>query len=305
MAIPLLAGATGCSSSALSNGGPATAVEQGNASSAVKAPWPEKSPHSGLAKGFVLPLEAYEESYPESVTMQRALNRLEGDCMAGFGFAFSPPRPGEYPPPNYDASNMVRRYGITDPGEAGKFGYHLAHDSGTPPADRPLTAAAEEVLRGIVLRDGHAVPAPATYHGSPIPQNGCVGESEKKLGGPLDMDLPDRLDAASLNTSQGDPRVRRVLDQWSQCMKRSGYRISLPGNAAELARSGERSRADSAEIAIAVADVRCKQQTDLVAVWFDVESALQRQQITQNKSELDQVRARLRTELKTASDLTD
>jgi hypothetical protein len=55
-----------------------------------------------------------------------------------------------------------------------------------------------------------------------------------------------------------------------------------------------------AEIATAKADVACKQQTNLVGIWFTVESAHQRTLIIQNTTALNLAAEAIHTELAAA-----
>ncbi|MGH3169562.1 MAG: hypothetical protein ACRDN0_27255 [Trebonia sp.] len=104
--------------------------------SAVAAPrTPAAVPVSGLTRGIILPLEAYEETYPGYIEVQKARLALESQCMSGYGFSFSPKLDTDAI--SYDASNMPRRYGLADAGEAARYGYSApmytaAANSGPP-----------------------------------------------------------------------------------------------------------------------------------------------------------------------------
>jgi len=285
--------------------GPGTdlAAPAGPSASAGHAAWPDAIPRTGLTKGMVLPLEAYMETYPESVAIERAVQRLETQCMARYGFTYRPTPPGAFPPPNNDDSNMARRYGIADPAHAAKYGYTIGDENDVPDSGPRLSTAEISVLTGRVALRPNAAKAPSTYRGKSIPADGCQGESVTRVGAAVDTGLPGRLDYESLTKSQADPRVQKVIGAWSDCMKSKGYTVDSPLNAADLAphSSGE---AGSAEITVATADVNCKQKTDLVKVWFSVESAIQRRQVEQNHLALQDVRDRITAAVKASAAVT-
>jgi hypothetical protein len=53
-------------------------------------------------------------------------------------------------------------------------------------------------------------------------------------------------------------------------------------------------------IALAVDDIDCKQQTDLVKIWFGVESAIQNRQIADNQDQLTAIKQQHGTEVAAA-----
>ncbi|WP_433891975.1 hypothetical protein [Streptomyces sp. CA-111067] len=295
----------GCSSSAPDSttsgaGGPGAAPGT-DGPAAGRAGWPAKVPTTGLSKGMVLPLEAYMETYPDSVAIEQAVDRLETRCMARYGINYTPAPPGWDPPPNNDDSNMGRRYGLMDRAQAAKLGYDLGDENRTPPQQPKLSAAAEAVLTGQVsTRPGAA--KVAAYHGRAVPAGGCATEANGAIGADrIDTGLPGRLDAASLDRSQAEPRVRAAITAWSGCMKADGYTIDNPLNASRLAPDSDGRPAGKAAIAAAVADVDCKAKTGLVAVWFEVESSIQRQQVADNLAGLREVRDRIDAVVKAAA----
>ena len=288
----LMAGLAGCS-----GGGGGTAAPSagpGKARPAAAAAWPDAVPESGLAKGMVLPLEAYMETYPETVTIDRALNALQTQCMARYGFTLALPPPGTMPPPNYDDSNMARRYGITDPAAAARFAYTIGDENDTRPPAPKLSETAIAVLTGHVAMAPGSARAPSTYEGKAVPDGGCAGEAARKVGaGRMDVSLTGRLDAESLDKSQADPRVQHVISAWSRCMKSNGYTIATPLEAANLAPLGRGQRVGPASVQVATTDIACKKKTALVKTWFDVESGIQRQQVEQNRITLQNQRNRI------------
>ncbi len=86
-------------------------------------------------------------------------------------------------------------------------------------------------------------------------------------------------------------------------MKRSGYDYSSPreANADPAFVDGRKHRVTKRELATAVADVRCKKETNLVNVWAGVETAYQKLAVAQNKAALTSVRRAVETQLKNAA----
>ena len=293
---------TACSGAAGTGAG--TGKPEGAArgiSSVSHAPQPAAVPLAGLAKGMRLPLEAYEQNYPEAVAVQAAAMRIESTCMSRYGFTYDPSQAGQQPPSTYDPTNMERRYGISDPVEAKRYGYHLPSMPQPTPTPPPLSNQEETALHGVVLSQGQLVPASGDINGTKIAVGGCVGNAYQQLGGVVDTSLPDQLDASSLQESQAAPRVTAVINQWSRCMKQAGYTVDAPGDAAKLSDAMGRPTPDAKELAIAAADIRCKQQTNLVSVWYHVEYTIQQQLISAHQAALTQVQQAVAKQAKAAS----
>ncbi|MBR8639080.1 hypothetical protein KEF29_06475 [Streptomyces tuirus] len=263
--------------------------------------WPAATPRSGLAKGLVLPLEAYMEPYADTVVIQQAVDRLAAQCMKRYGYTYTPPARGLTPPPSSDDANMTRRYGITDRDLAAKYGYFLGDSDRTPPPAPRLTSAETAVLTGRLAVAPGAKKAPERIDGKRVPHNGCLGEAIREVGPRIDESLASRLDYESLRRSQSDPRVLAVVGTWSRCMKAKGYTVDSPLDAANLTPDTHHGQASQADITTALTDIDCKRRTGLVKTWYTVESAIQRQQIEQNQLPLGQLKDRIAAEVKAAT----
>lgn len=303
--LSVIAVASACGSSGPREAGrknsPAVAVSRGPGSATPQENWPVAVPDTGLAKGLVLPLEEYMMHYPDEVTLDNVSHRMTAECMARYGFHYVPAPAGNNPPPSVDAANMVRRYGIMDSAQAGRYGYHLAHDTGQQPVPLKVTAAEYTVLTGRAAAGRAESAAKLNYRGKDVPQGGCLGEAARKSGENVDQTLVERLNKDSLDRSQTEPRVRAAIGAWSACMKKNGYTIADPLVA------GDRIGGDSpsgSEIDQAVADVSCKATTGLVQVWYQADAALQRKEIEQNRLALSKVKQQLRTALRNAAKAT-
>ncbi|MGW2485701.1 hypothetical protein ACWCV9_00585 [Streptomyces sp. NPDC001606] len=193
---------------------------------------------------------------------------------------------------------LYRRYGLTDAAEARTWGYHTptAASSGTTAAKaakvakpRSLSTAARGVLTGV---DTSGTPLTA-YRGRPVPRGGCLDEAERLLGaggsqGPgTDTDgIVTSIKADGFERSMSDPRVTKVFSAWSACMTSRGFRMSTPMDEVPSSNGATPSRS---EIAQARADVACKARTNLVGVWFAVESAYELAAIAEHRAELDRL----------------
>lgn len=95
-----------------------------------------------------------------------------------------------------------------------------------------------------------------------------------------------QLSGDSLMQSMKDGEVLKVLAAWSTCMDGKGHAgLADPYKAMDqgVTNNGKPSQES---IALAVDDMDCKEQTDLVKIWSDVDSAIQDKQIAENKSQL-------------------
>lgn len=258
---------------------------------------PAAVPQSGLTKGMVLPLEAYEESYPDTTVIQQARFTLEGQCMREYGFTFTVPVDTASAPLNYDASNMARRYGLADMTQAKTQGYNVMLTPPQPGSEPSLSAAEQLVLTG-----GNAAgTSSGSSSGKAIPQGGCVGDADRRIGSLPSNLLADQLDAQSLTASQSDPAVVTAIHQWSACLKQHGFTVASPYDASSLSGQLGSYAGSDLDKTIAVADVGCKQSTNLVTTWFNVETRLQNQYIATNQLALQQQQTELNNAVKTAT----
>ncbi|MFB9485275.1 hypothetical protein ACFFSH_38805 [Streptomyces filamentosus] len=258
--------------------------------------WPDKVPTRGLAKGLALPLEAYMPSYADEIAVQQARDTAEIACMRRYGFDnWRTEDLGTAPPLAANASNMPRRYGLTDLAEAKEYGYRPPHPGreSTPPPELDAPDAVT-VLQG---RQGDG--AVTSFKGKALPEGGCTGEVDRKVG-TLDANLVERLSAESFERSQKTTAVKAAMGQWSLCMKDRGYQVNDVWDTEKL-HSPAADTASSEEIELATADVECKTTTNLVKVWFDEETTIQKQLIKKNESNLDKARSRKDSTLSAAS----
>ena len=271
-----------------------------------KENWPKKIPTSGLTKDLTLPLEAYMASYEDQVTVEQAANDLQQSCMKDYGIDLTLPRAGANPPPSDNDANIERRYGITDRAEAEKYGYELppALQEHTKQTMRDLSGVEVEVLTGHTKPEppkapegvktgsaftgpGQTKPARAEYNGKKLKTGGCIGWSKAQLGvKDADPTFVAQLAGDSLVQSMKDDKVIKAIAAWSSCMDGKGHTgLADPYKAMDQGVTND-GQPSQESIALAVDDIDCKKQTDLVKIWFGVESAIQDKQIADNRSQL-------------------
>ncbi|KJE23815.1 hypothetical protein FF36_01748 [Frankia torreyi] len=234
-----------------------------------------------------LPLDRYLLSPRESASVARAYRALLAQCTRRFGLPDPRPRPVASDLP---ATLNERRYGITDAALAATAGYRVSKPR---PAGEPPTPAESATTPDPGTLDILTGRHPGAVDGRPIPAGGCAGEAKRRLnaGAPAgtDPDLAQRLSQTSYFASGRDGRVQEVLRAWSACMGRHGLHYSSPLDAAADPRF-RTGPVSATETAVAATDITCKKQTNLVGVWFDVESELQRPDLAANRKALEGIR---------------
>ncbi|MER5944947.1 hypothetical protein ABT127_02655 [Streptomyces sp. NPDC001904] len=245
----------------------------------------------------MLPLQAYMPSAEEQGQLSQARKIAIGDCMKGFGFTWVPapelPKVGPKTLTDW-------RYGIHDMALAKERGYK---------ADAQEQAAYDAAVdKGAV--DGTTSDGPDAraldgrikeVDGKTVPEGGCVGEANRGVAtAALQARTALELANAAFAKSQQDPKVVKAFADWSACMKRSGYDYAKPLDASDDPRfSGE--KVTSEEISTATADITCRQKTDVARIWFQAESALQKQAAEDHAEELSAERKTIDSAVRQAS----
>ncbi|BBH71278.1 hypothetical protein ACTI_79630 [Actinoplanes sp. OR16] len=303
-ALMLTTALTGCSSDAAAPGTGPGAAQPAAAGASLPAADGE----------IVLPIDAYAFTFPQMSQLDRARQTLVRDCMQRFGFT--------YP---FDAARMEererglvldfgvygnkRRYGPTDAGDAGKYGYHSPSDIeiGKPKIDvakeKENGSAAQQMVLTGEGPDGKS--APDSVGGQKIPEGGCVGEADTQISpqnalgdaGPVSQIARDSFDR-----SLADPEVTAAFKEWSSCMSGSGYNYPTPKEAGGDF-STDTEKVSAKEIAAAKADVACKEKSGLIAAWQGFEVAYQNAQIEKNAQSLQAAKAERDAQLKRAAEI--
>ncbi len=223
-----------------------------------------------------VPLDEYMFSRLDLQTVEYAEDLLTRDCMRWLDLDWK-----VLPPPSSQDPDPLnrRRYGLIEPEIAARFGYHL------PPPSPELTA------RESVWAQRDRLP-PAQHRAAygDDGKGGCRAEARDRLR----KDIPDldqsRLydfSAEAFRASLENPEVVQVFGSWSACMKAKGSRYSDPLEPFADAARAESRRPSEQEIVVAEADVRCKQETDLVSVWSGVEERIQLDAIRSHREDFE------------------
>ncbi|MFJ9823308.1 hypothetical protein ACIRSU_02910 [Streptomyces sp. NPDC101160] len=237
----------------------------------------------------VLPLDRLFWSDQEYATLHAALDVLTRRCMEQ---ARLPMPPGSRRP-MARGPRAAHRYGIIDDAEAKRYGYHGAPLPPPPPAPR-LSTAQLAALTG--TQPGR--PSPRG-----VPAEGCNGWAARQITGttsyPVDHETVRRLDSESFELSLKDPRTRRVIAAWVDCMEAADATHAASPDQKPPALRGTEPTAE--EIRTARVDVACKEKTGLVGLWAGVESAYQQQMLRDGASAVQDIERERRQQLKAAA----
>jgi hypothetical protein len=241
-------------------------------------PLPATPPASGAAATVALPLDAYQPSVTDQSKLQLAVHNLASRCAARQGFTL--PQPTQLSNTMsalaIPGSGQGYNFGLTSMSWAERYGYH--HST-------PVVGPAG---KGGILQQKPAM--------SPAEQQvneACVTEVYRETGIPSSPQwyFAESLAIQTYTQSLSDPRVLGVFAAWSLCMKAKGYNYATPMKAEEgIPENGSQSGAGQwatpaptpEEIQTAVADVACKQQANVVALWSSVLAAYQNTAISKD-----------------------
>lgn len=287
-------GATACGAGSPSAGRSPTPVLT------AAQPSPAHVPTRTTVSGLSLPIEPYLLSEAANTQMLRASGVLMRQCMAHYGFSYTPPDFSTSDPSN-NAANMSRRYGVVDMSLVGTYGYHKPKAAGAPAAGGPHTSSMSTSERLVFLGNSPGSgfeDKSQVYKGQHLPEGGCSGETQRKLGTGMNQRLAEDIDDASYHRSLANPELLAAFAKWSACMKQSGYSLASPAQAPGFLLKPSPT---AAEIQTAKADVTCKKRTNVIGVWFAVESAIQDQLISRNEEALAALRKSEQATLKKAA----
>jgi hypothetical protein len=229
-----------------------------------------------------LPVQDYLQTDQQAERFARARVALIRRCLKRFGvdYPVEPVSSAGYGP----RSLTDRRYGITDADLAARAGFGMGERDPSlqpKPSNPDIGPDGEAALFG----DG-----PSIVRGIAVPGGGCIGEADRTLDRSVpsgaDPQLGQQLQFKSFELSKKDSRVRGVFAEWSSCMAELGYHYPDPlADVADPKFTGTDVTAE--QIEVAQADIRCKKKTNLIGVWFTVESAYQRREIERNTTAFD------------------
>ncbi|MGP4027407.1 hypothetical protein [Actinomadura sp. 3N407] len=219
---------------------------------------------------IVLPFDSYALSADDDAVVQAAQVVLMRECMATKGHGWTrPPSPTRQPAL---LAGNARRYGLADPRAAERFGYHVLEEPWRARAQAAETAWSEQLSKA--------------EHSALFGAGGCVEKADSVLWKGVrkrDVSLLFGLESKAVDNSAKDPAVASATAAWSRCMKRSNFTYRTPQAAVQDRRwnlnSPEISRG---ERTVAIADVRCKEETNLIATRAAAEKRIQTEMIRQH-----------------------
>lgn len=239
------------------------------------------------------PLDSYRFAPDEQDLLDRATYELTSRCVERFGLTLpARGRPRDLRP--YD------RYGLVDEQHAKVFAYSL--DIPTRRASAWFVAIDQRsrLFSAVTGHQGDSQQPPL----KDLPQGGCSGEAQRALLAttvPREDPVPD-LDREAWNASMKDDKVVEATKRWHRCMRDAGHRYADPVGspygywgekrmARFAALSPEQKKAgikpSGEEIEAALADVRCKRSSGLLASWIAADIAHQRVLVERDRGLLD------------------
>lgn len=283
---------------------------------------PEAATDGGIDTEFVMPLDAYVPDHEASTTFKQASDILIRDCMVGRGFDVAAvdsfletasPDPEQLSVAEKQAGQVREILGLTDRREARESGYLEWVTARVEQNRTRTTADPNDPEDSLTARFG---PEFMAALGDPGGASGCGGEAGSHLrgdaGGPP-VDVAELYHEA-VGRAVEDGRVGHTFGAWSECMADRGHDYDTPVEPLREheQEAGERSGgqtpvppADEAQIDLALDDVACKDDTDMVGTWFAVLAAHEQDLIDENAEALQDLLDYDAARLRRARDVVD
>ncbi|MGW6722487.1 hypothetical protein [Streptomyces sp. NPDC054995] len=251
------------------------------------------------------PLDAYLPSPEENYTLKKARVLLVNSCMRELGYAQNP-----QPLTRFSGKPYLEHgeFSVVPLDQAERYGYKQS------PGDEESGAEAESRYGKSVtdVQGGLLSGKASTFNGKKVPAQGCEGEAlriiTKGASTAEEVTLPDGSAAGSgkggfgegyaemvVSSARGkamakvreDSRFQEVTEHWSDCMEKQGYDYDSPSSAWNDKKWADATRAGKQEIAVAVADMGCKQKVNYLGVGIAVETAYEKQVIEESAEVLE------------------
>lgn len=268
------------------------------AAARVPAPAPVSTPRPSSVLQTTFPVAAYQLTPTQIADADYLTQRLQQLCMRKYGFSYNSGLTTNVIAQEVRINDEfeTRLYGISDPGAARTYGYQLPPwtEGSAPPASGASLPRAE-----LAVLDGTA----ASYRHQPVPARGCIGQADRQLqtagidaqtqqsGGSAPSNLPARIQLASFERAQSDPRVRGAYATWSACMRAIGDHYATPFKPPTDPRWAASEAPTRLEIQTAKHDIGCKLKANLLGVEFAVISDYENATIRKDAQALARVRA--------------
>jgi hypothetical protein len=318
---PLICTVAGCSTGSGDSGH--SSGPSGSSSSSVKS----ESGAAAAPQDLVLPIDAYGMTLAQSNALVRATSILVGDCMRKEGFQVDSAKNDRQMQAlarrtvqDKGVNGNLRRYGVTDLGIARKYGNHLISAVDNPqkaPVSKksadmyglgPLTPAMSVALFGNSPQRTAVDPSKADPSQVGPSQAGCLDNAHKVIQGDSGSlgksEVAAQIRGRSYVLSLTDPTVTAAFRRWAACMKAKGYtRATTPSDSVLDHDDVAGPTVSKQDIAVAEADVSCKQQNHVLRIWSGFEIKYQKDQIEKHSQELQQEKAALQAQVKRITDV--
>lgn len=267
---------------------------------------PGGSQRSNLTLAYSSPLKQYRLSPVEWARVQRARMVSITRCALRFGVevGLGPSITELAAADTRDESQALSRlYGITDQLSAAKFGYGLPPEAHAPPGEASYINNAwfAYVLFGLTPRT--ASQKPQFGRADQVPAGGCSGEADRLLhvdashspyGQAHDLWIRNRREL------QHSRAWSEVVDDWAECLRSRGYRVTDPvSDRGDIRQVWSRraalglDRPVPGETALALADIGCKRKVRLVERLAVAARRLDDVTLRENREALETDRRRL------------
>ncbi len=243
--------------------------------------------------------------------LQSAVDIEVNSCLSEFGFPALPVVDHLEGFSQAEQETRSRLFGITDLAAARASGYtkkRLGQDRSVP--QMPNTSENFNLVYFGTENLDSSPDVPTTTKkvaGKTIPPGGCFGAAQKKIQGTAStmeqFTKADELAALSGQQANSDARVADYWNDWSSCLKQRGFKASSPFKIIEEYKIDATQKATSKIKEIAVADVECKQKTELVDKWQKVRVEYENRTIEKNQLALTEERKKLDKALTIAAEI--
>ncbi|MFF5881094.1 hypothetical protein ACIQ9M_34695 [Streptomyces californicus] len=222
------------------------------------------------------PLDKYELSNGEMHLIYEASDILIRTCMEKSGHEWPSI---EFPKKVGDWRSRLH-FGLIETEVARLFGYSAANEMASPPEVRQVVRKMKN--RFAKLGQGEIRQAEACKESADL-------ELTRNATAPFARfnDLKEE----TFNAARRDPGVLGAEKAWIFCMRKAGFKYAKSGEPGSDPRWAERpaGKASPDEIATAEADVKCKQDANLITLQFDAEVSLEKKAIQENLKYLNQI----------------
>jgi hypothetical protein len=234
--------------------------------------------------------------------------------MNSFGFTLPVP---EMRIPRYPKNAVI--LGWLGSQQVDRYGYH-----GPPGLNEEMAAASRRGRWPVVVPPDQVPVFEGTVRssaGRPVPEGGCIGELRRRLTAGASADatandekvVPERgiewYQSQANSLARSDSRFRAMVQAWSACMKRSGFRYKDTDQAAADRRwnapggdgSGEQVNISRTEIKTATTDLGCRNEVNYSGILQGLISAYEERIINEKSETLRSISSLLDVRLRNAA----